>query len=233
MGTTVGLRDGIPFPEVGTALTPLETHFAGLAEGAQNEINYLASGVAVPVSSEVERNTLYPAPVGLETVTRRDKLWQETYYAASMLNYGQAGWYPTSGRMPTWLSRPAGTQNVASGSWSDLGYNDNVLINNGGFIGRAGTLPVPMPGIWAIQYTTSFAASSGGTVRGLALTVDGVRFGTEDVLRSTGFPANSISRTLHWEGPVTTTVAFSAYHDAGGVIALGSRHMYVRYVGPI
>lgn len=99
MGVT--LPDNIPFPDPGTSLTPLESHFAAVAEGAQQAVNGVRAATAPGVASAAARNTLYPTPVHGNSVFREDLGVVERYfgeYSSGGLPGGAtpAGWYTVS-----------------------------------------------------------------------------------------------------------------------------------------
>lgn len=235
MGATDGLVDGIPYPDIGTPLTPLETHFAALADGAQEEINYLARGTALPVSSVVERNTLYPSPVGGETVTRLDAGWVEMYYPASMLAKGGAGWYPVFGRMPALASKPGNSGSGAASGWQPIGLNANYDYNFGGFTWpTASTMNVPFPGIYAAYFSGSFAGSNTGSSRGFRFVSDGITQG-DDLVRMTtaAMSASDINMAISGTFAIATNLSVQSYHDASTPRPINGRYLSVRYLGPI
>lgn len=99
MGVT--LPDNIPFPDPGTSLTPLETHFAAVAEGAQAMGNAIRGATSPSVPSQAARTNLYPTPVQGNSVYRLDLGVTERYFSeySATGNPGgatPAGWYAVS-----------------------------------------------------------------------------------------------------------------------------------------
>ena len=99
MGITA--PDAIVYPDNGTAFSPLETHFANLAESTQTAINNVRGSTAPPVANAAARNTLFPNPVPGNRVYRIDLGYEEAYYAlydvsANPGGRTPAGWYQVS-----------------------------------------------------------------------------------------------------------------------------------------
>lgn len=125
--------DNIPFPDPGTTLTPLETHFAAQAQATQDALDAVRGSTAPPVASEAARNALYPTPVQGNAVYRLDRGYTERYYSeyASSGNPGgrtPADWYPDGVATlpePVWVDpgalAPTGSSVWATMTWA--GYN--------------------------------------------------------------------------------------------------------------
>lgn len=167
MGATV--PDEIPYPEIGTNLTPLATHFAALAQGAQEAIDAVRASTSPPVNSDAERFALYPTPVQGNTVLRRDKGYTEAFFSEYSLtgNPGgatPAGWYPIAGALPFGrLIRGATAFTIPSGSYSNISANNywteqtrrNMPAFNAGWT-------IPITGIYNI--TATFSANGGSSM---------------------------------------------------------------------
>lgn len=101
MGTTT--PDNIAYPDPSTALNPLYTHFANLAETAQAAINNIRVAASPVVVSAAARNAVYPTPLQGNSVWRADLGYEERYFSeySPTANPGgatPAGWYPADAR---------------------------------------------------------------------------------------------------------------------------------------
>lgn len=126
--------DNIPKPETGDQLAPLEVWFQSQADAIQAALTNRFKGLplgsympGLPVGSDGERDTIYPAPAQGNNVYRTDKGYFEAYYGtynASSNPGGRspAGWYPVElATLPDPIVKNYGnTVNVSATSWAAL-----------------------------------------------------------------------------------------------------------------
>lgn len=150
--------DGIPFPEPGDDVTPLEEWFEDAAVAAQAAL--LRPGA---VSTAAARDSAIPAPVAGQSVWRADKGYRETYLTAPSVRVN--GWYPTEGIMPA-----ARLWRTATYSWSTTGYGlpfDTVKRNAQTAITQDSTnmsrMTVNYAGLWRISATVLVPSGSAYT----------------------------------------------------------------------
>lgn len=167
--------DAIPFPDPGTAFTPLETHFANLADGAQRAISALRGATAPPVASAAARNTLYPQPAQGNSVYRMDYGWEERYFAeySAQGNPGgatPAGWYPVGGKMPIFLMDAAnGADQTSPTGWTPMStvFAGTPIFNHGFTAYSTGALTVMQGGTYEVSGSIQ---TPGGGTKGIQIT---------------------------------------------------------------
>lgn len=249
MGITA--PDNIPFPDAGTALPPLETHFAALAEGAQAGINSVRAAATPSVTSETARNTLYPTPAQGDSVWRTDRGYEERYFSEynSSANPGgatPAGWYPVSGAMPfASIFRSSATASIAPGTWvavyqtqywaGGTRTQEFTAYNNG--------WTIPITGLWQVEAVVSLQTTANTmltlslngnniTVANQILTASGAGVGSTSVATIKSdfvFSANDIIRP-HVYHSSTGSPSWAA--TSGGARPEVNGRLILRYLGP-
>lgn len=174
MGITA--PDNIPFPDAGTALPPLETHFAALAEGAQQALNSLRASATAPVANAAGRNNLYPSPVQGNAVWRLDLGYEERYfseYSASGNPGGAtpAGWYPTGGNTPAAFGIKTANQTFNSGAGTLITF-DTLDAHGGMTVTASSTFTVPVTGWYRLSIKIGSFSGNGGADRWLYATLN-------------------------------------------------------------
>lgn len=249
MGVTI--PDNIPFPDAGTALPPLETHFAAVAEGAQQAVNNLRTATSPAVASEAARNTLYSTAQQGNSVWRLDRGYEERYfseYSASANPGGAspAGWYPVNGAMPfASIFRSSTTASIAPGGWVAAYQSqywaggsrspDFAAYNNG--------WTIPLTGLWEVEAMVSLNTTA-NTMLTLSLNGSTITVANQ-ILTASGAGVGSTSAAT-----IKSDFVFSAndmirpfiYHSSTGsppwsATANGARpevngRMILRYLGP-
>lgn len=167
--------DNIPFPDPGSTLTPLETHFAAVAQGAQDAISALRGSTTPPAASEAQRNAIYPTPVQGNAVFRTDRGYVERYYSeySSGGNPGgrtPADWYPDG---TATLPDPIRSMGITGGSTIITATAWAVIPSLSPI-----TLVLPAPA-WVDLRLGSWLGASTGNVRA-GISVSGATTITED-----------------------------------------------------
>lgn len=159
MGLTT--PENLPYPDPGTTLTPLETHFAALAEAVQDGFDAIRTSTAPPVASDAARNALYPTPIQGNAVFRLDRGYTERYYGeySSGGNPGgrtPADWYPDGvATLPEPVVTDVGSQTLTGTSvWGTLPWAGTNFI-----------IPAPM---WVDLSLQSWVAITGASNDGRA-----------------------------------------------------------------
>lgn len=250
MGVTI--PDNIPFPDAGTALPPLESHFAAVAEGAQQAVNNVRAAATPGVASEAARNALYSTPVQGNSVWRLDRGYEERYFSeySAGVNPGgasPAGWYPVSGAMPmASIYRSSTSASIATGNWvaiyqsmywgSGFRTPDFAAYNNG--------WTVPITGLWSIETAVSISTSSSTLItlslNGTTITVaNQLVIGSGGGINGTSVPtintilplsANDILRPHVFH---TNASAINWPTTSGGARPEANGRQILRYVGPV
>lgn len=249
MGTTA--PDNIPFPDAGNAVPPLETHFAALAQGAQDGINSVRASATPSVPSEAARNTLYPSPVQSNSVWRSDRGYEERYFSEynASANPGgatPAGWYPVTGNMPMGaIYRSSTAASLATGQWVAVyqsqywagGYRtpDFTAYNNG--------WTIPITGLWSIEMAVSMSTSS-STLITISLNGTTITVANQLATGSSGGVSGSSVPTINTILPLTANdilrihvlhtnaAAINWPTTSGGARAEVNGRQILRFVGP-
>ena len=216
----------------------LVTDLAAMADTIQAALN---RGGAVSVANTTERGTYRPSPTTGARVFRRDVGWEETYYAASALSLGAAGWYPTGGKLPTIDSSVTASNSAAgAGGWtSKTGLNQlptGAQVNAGGFTFGNTDISLPYSGGLSISGTLTIDGSTAGTSRGARILVGGRAYGTSIVRTSAnGFSGSAYSINFSSEATYTAgeVINIQALQDSGGNLGITLPSLVIRYMGPV
>lgn len=238
MGITA--PDNIPFPDAGTALPPLETHFAALAEGAQQGLNNLRASATAPVASAAARNALYPSPVQGNAVWRLDLGYEERYFSEYSAggNPGgasPAGWYPTGGNVPGAFGIKSAAQSFTSGAGTLITFD--ILDAHGGVTTTASsTFTVPVAAWYRISAKIAGFNTSAGTDRWLYATLNTTSASNPILATTTSGDANAAFGLLNFSVAYPLAagdiIRFYALQNSGSALTLANAQGSVEYISP-
>lgn len=215
-------------PSGTTDLTPLQTPFALLAQSVDDAM--VAQDATIPalvVADVAARTAKFPSPVQGNRVWRTNLGGIEAYYGAynAGTNPGgatPAGWYPISGKTPTFMAFGSGVLSVPNAVTTVLTNWATPRVNSGFTSWASGVLTIATPG----EYEITAGTYCGGTTTTQGIIDVGTRQYYQD-----GSNANISARELFVAG---STINISVYQYAGSAQnADGSRqHLSVKYIGP-
>lgn len=209
----------IPYPDGPTNLTPLQTHFANIANAVNSALTDGLGGAPRIANSDAERNSLIPAPVQGNTVLRPDKGYTEQYfglYNSSTNPSGAtpAGWYPVSGKFPRAIARKGTAVSIPNAAFTAATYDTlkaNLITQSG-----AGLVTIITPGVYDVFASLTFGTSGTGQ-RIVQVYKNGVvHLGSGQSPSTGGITSSTMSTSL--DLAAGDTLQMYIYHNAGGAL---------------
>lgn len=140
----------IPYPDGTSGFTPLQQHFAAIANGVDTALMTGLGGAPRVAYSDAERATVFPSPVQGNLIVRPDKGWIEQYYdlynsATNPAGAIVAGWYPMPNSGPMCFVKKNIGQNTVNGNATVLWNSTGAELDTGGMYNPVLTTGVTIP----------------------------------------------------------------------------------------